>query len=422
MALGEASAAKRARQSALLRRQLAESTISSHGGKRHGPLEDSSPFQRLQRRDDVDMALGASMKTLTLPLPSQIEDYSPARTAREKSPSPETVKAKTTGALSARAAREVLEPHAQTLKPARQEPLRRDKFASEPSRAPPTDVGNLLDPGNFSRNPSPESDMSEPAGDRMVKTVSKASSKGSKQRGIARSGSGRQMTFQAFRLRTLNPDPNEGKVVEVVEEETPEQRARRHAKTTGLRLGDVRRIQSLFDQALALGEVKGKTLPLEHFRTWLCQHCGLDPEKTVPGHLLESDWPKDSEDVELTEEDFVSWYNNKQWSEEIMVPDPQERQLRRFCKKQGFKITEVERVKAAFDKADKDGSGALDHYEFQQVYCQLEGIDVSQVNETKFRILWQEVDEDFSGSIDLMEFAKWYLNVAPMPKPKTGRP
>ncbi|CAE7184088.1 unnamed protein product, partial [Symbiodinium necroappetens] len=73
MALGEASAAKRARQSALLRRQLAESTISSHGGKRHGPLEDSSPFQRLQRRDDVDMALGASMKTLTLPLPSQIE-------------------------------------------------------------------------------------------------------------------------------------------------------------------------------------------------------------------------------------------------------------------------------------------------------------------------------------------------------------
>ncbi|CAE7928205.1 unnamed protein product, partial [Symbiodinium sp. KB8] len=151
------------------------------------------------------------------------------------------------------------------------------------------------------------------------------------------------------------------------------------------------------------------------------QHCGLDPEKTVPGHLLESDWPKDFEDVELTEEDFVSWYNNKQWSEEIMVPDPQERQLRRFCKKQGFKITEVERVKAAFDKADKDGSGALDHYEFQQVYCQLEGIDVSQVNETKFRILWQEVDEDFSGSIDLMEFAKWYLNVAPMPKPKTGQ-
>eukprot|EP00439_Symbiodinium_sp_Y106_P056079 s892_g7.t2 len=355
MALGEASAAKRARQSALLRRQLAESTISSHGGKRHGPLEDSSPFQRLQRRDDMDM------------------------------------------------------------RPVRQESLRRDKFASEPSRAPPTDVGNLLDPGNFSRNPSPESDLSEYAGDRMVKTVSKASSKGSKQRGIARSASGRQMTFQAFRLRTQNPDPNEGKVVEVVEEETPEQRARRHAKTTGLHLGDVRRIQSLFNQALALGEVKGKKLPLEHFRTWLCQHCGLDPEKT---------------DVELTEEDFVSWYNNKQWSEEIMVPDPQERSLRRFCKKQGFKITEVERVKAAFDKADRDGSlgwpevnrntiaphvpqdpyemnGALDHYEFQQVYCQLEGIDVSQVNETKFRILWQEVDEDFSGSIDLMEFAKW---------------
>ncbi|CAE7679407.1 unnamed protein product, partial [Symbiodinium pilosum] len=107
-------------------------------------------------------------------------------------------------------------------------------------------------------------------------------------------------------------------------------------------------------------------------------------------------------DIELTEDDFVSWYNNKQWSEEIMVPDPQERKLRRFCKQQGFKITDVERVKAAFDKADKDGSGYLDQQEFQQVYSKLEGIDISQVNETKFRILWQEVDEDFSGSIDLL--------------------
>ncbi|CAE7297066.1 unnamed protein product [Symbiodinium microadriaticum] len=176
------------------------------------------------------------------------------------------------------------------------------------------------------------------------------------------------------------------------------------------------------------------------------QHCGLDPEKTVPGHLLESDWPKDFEAPVFTK--FACGtsgrYNNKQWSEEIMVPDPQ-----------------VERVKAAFDKADKDGSGALDHYEFQQVYCQLEGIDVSQVNETKFRILWQEARVFFAAiatqdsfalllsferwmrtsgkgshardtliattitmvplALMIAMFAKWYLNVAPMPKPKTGQ-
>eukprot|EP00913_Durusdinium_trenchii_P025672 g24095.t1 len=59
-------------------------------------------------------------------------------------------------------------------------------------------------------------------------------------------------------------------------------------------------------------------------------------------------------------------------------------------------------------------SGYLDQQEFAACYAALGGIHPSEVIETKFRILWEEVDEDHNGQIDLLEFAKWYLRLKPL--------
>jgi len=205
----------------------------------------------------------------------------------------------------------------------------------------------------------------------------------------------------------LTPTPDRDR-----REDSEEERIKKFTKRYGFSSAEeVKRLMSFFNSAVEnYGDVEAGLLPIRGLSYWICDFSGVTDVQSL-GHLIDRDWPKEKH---LTEDDFFEWYNNHQWSEEIMVPDPLERRVRHFCKKEGYHITDVERVKAAFDKADKDGSGYLDQQEFAACYAALGGIHPSEVIETKFRILWEEVDEDHNGQIDLLEFAKWYLRLKPL--------
>ncbi|CAJ1365823.1 unnamed protein product, partial [Effrenium voratum] len=210
-----------------------------------------------------------------------------------------------------------------------------------------------------------------------------------------RSNSAKFMSEPPSISRPAKSSPEVPEAEEVPESIDPEDRARGFMKRYGLGAVEVGRLLNLFDSALAsCNQQKAGCLRVSDFAAWICVYSGLNPNRPVPGHLLEP-WPQDSL---LTVEDFFAWHHNHQWNEEIMVPDPKERQLRHFCKKQGYHVNDVEAVKAAFDRADKDGSGMLDHHEFQACYASLEGIEVSQVNEAKFRVLWQEAERTERGA------------------------
>lgn len=236
--------------------------------------------------------------------------------------------------------------------------------------------------------------------------------------GLRRTNSKTRMTFVAFR-KAKAPDNVPAATVKLKVKESDADRVKRYTKRFGFSgEEEVKRVRGYFQTALethcdpddeSQASQDEELLPVQGLRSWLCAFSGVEEGQPL-GHLMDPDWSKDKC---LTEDEFFEWYNNHQWNEELMVPDPLERRVRHFCKKQGYHISDVERVKSAFEKADKDSSGVLDQQEFAACYADLVGVDPSEVVESRFRILWEEVDEDHNGSIDLLEFAKWYLRVNP---------
>ena len=62
-------------------------------------------------------------------------------------------------------------------------------------------------------------------------------------------------------------------------------------------------------------------------------------------------------------------------------------------------------VKSAFDKFDKDGSGAIDKNELSQLSVQLG----HPLDEEQLEKALKDLDLNKDGVIDLKEFARWYF-------------
>eukprot|EP00930_Biecheleria_cincta_P034922 TRINITY_DN24065_c0_g1_i1.p1 TRINITY_DN24065_c0_g1~~TRINITY_DN24065_c0_g1_i1.p1 ORF type:complete len:479 (+),score=80.41 TRINITY_DN24065_c0_g1_i1:110-1546(+) len=216
-------------------------------------------------------------------------------------------------------------------------------------------------------------------------------------------------SFKAFRSRMRT------QTLETVErkenEDTTDDISEAHiARKYGVDSFDVQRLLKQFYAALAADvNARGGCLSLPSVQSLICTMCHLPADESLPVHLVDADWHAPSEDYRLGPEGFIAWWKNHQWCEEIMVPDPDERKVRQFCRDQDYDLPEVERVKAAFDKADQNGSGKLDPAEFRAAVASLQNPDESAINDATFLKLWKEVDADSSGTIELLEFAKWYL-------------
>lgn len=184
----------------------------------------------------------------------------------------------------------------------------------------------------------------------------------------------------------------------------------RLARKYGIDTLDVQRLLRQFHGALPADvDAKDGCLSLSAVQLLICKICDLPSGKSLPAHLMEADWNSALEDYRVGPEGLIAWWKNHQWCEETMVPSSEERKVRQFCRDQGYELLDVERVKAAFDKADQDGSGKLELAEFRAAVASLQGTASSEINGLTFLKLWKEVDADSSGTVELLEFAKWYL-------------
>lgn len=408
----EEGAVKRARQNALIRRQVAERAIASHGGsKRHVmALLSPRPVGALSARASIEQAK-TERPVLAPHQPSALSARGREVIQGHRDADPTRVD-KVDSTMSPLPTRQSLISNSTEPRP---------KGALEQSILPrgslqPLPRGSLLPRGsmavaiNHQRPARPEWNAG---------TTDRSDQLESDQGGQkALTATKNRMTFVAFR-QTHKVSPEVMPLVPPLKIKEPEEeRVKRLMKRFAFSEEEVRRVMGYYKSALRYGDLEDveaePALPVQGLKNWLCQFSGIDENQPL-GHLLDPEWSKETC---LSEDEFLAWYNSRQWSEEIMVPDPLERRVRHFCKKQGYHISDVERVKAAFEKADRDSSGLLDQQEFAACYAGLVGVDPCEVVESRFRILWEEVDEDHNGTIDLLEFAKWYLRVNPPGKGK----
>lgn len=175
------------------------------------------------------------------------------------------------------------------------------------------------------------------------------------------------------------------------------------SKKYGLPVGDIRELSVEFRQ---YSSDNTWSIPLGEFIALVRKRTNLDEEKDIPFHLLKG-IPQDGSRISF--EDFLKWSILTAWSEEMMMPCADERQIRQLAREQDMRITDVEKVKQFFDEFDTDGSAEIEEDEFRNIlYKLLKVKNISDVPLKRLQRYWREVDIDGSGSIGFDEFLIWY--------------
>jgi hypothetical protein len=150
-------------------------------------------------------------------------------------------------------------------------------------------------------------------------------------------------------------------------------------------------------------------LSLDEFKMLICRWCNLPDTYTLPPHLLNSELPTYRS---INFEEVVSWVQCHGYVEEICVPDPLQRELRKVAREHGLDIPTVESLKQVFDNFDFDESGTIEVEEFHEMFTKLTGLskhqDLDSIKKTLNRY-WAEMDTDHSGTITFVEFVRMYL-------------
>jgi Ca2+-binding EF-hand superfamily protein len=173
----------------------------------------------------------------------------------------------------------------------------------------------------------------------------------------------------------------------------------------------IEEVHAKWDDFVRFDKSCNGTLSLEEFRLAVREKCDLPSDAEVPEHLLKHCWGSadDDGDGQVTFEEFVVWSMKTAYTEEILVTDLKERQLRLMARTHGLCLTDVERIKDVFDRFDGDASGHIDEDEFRKILLVFMKVkNPADVSEKKLKRYWREVDADRSGSIDFEEFLLWY--------------
>lgn len=153
-------------------------------------------------------------------------------------------------------------------------------------------------------------------------------------------------------------------------------------------------------------------LSLGDLRYAVRDKCNIPANEPLPEHLMLRQWAHADTDGSgtLNFKEFLLWSLNTAYSEEMMVTDPLERQLRAVARNLRVPITDVERVKAIFDKFDLDGSDSIDEDEFNKaLFILMEVTNPSELPENKLKRYWRDADVSGNGEINFEEFLLWYL-------------
>lgn len=183
------------------------------------------------------------------------------------------------------------------------------------------------------------------------------------------------------------------------------------AKKHCLHLDEVRK---LWDEFRTL-DVKGRgSLSFEEFEQAVRKKCNLTQDEEIPSYLLEEQCKKIGIASWIKFEAYLCWAVATAFSEEVMVPDPAQRYLRKLARDYKVPFDDIEMLKALYDRYDEDGSGGIDLNEFRQVLIELHannnaGVKSAGPNDKTIKRYFTEVDKDESGTVEFEEFLEWFL-------------
>ncbi|CAE8692017.1 unnamed protein product, partial [Polarella glacialis] len=106
---------------------------------------------------------------------------------------------------------------------------------------------------------------------------------------------------------------------------------------------------------------------------------------------------------------------NHAFSEELLVQNPEDRELRAMARKHHFSLTEVEKIKKVYCSLDTDRSGIIEELEFRAALAKLWNVEEKSVSHKRMRQFWLEVDTDQSGGVNFEEFMIWYMQMGKEP-------
>lgn len=99
---------------------------------------------------------------------------------------------------------------------------------------------------------------------------------------------------------------------------------------------------------------------------------------------------------------------------EVVNLSPEDRELRRIARKYGIPLDDAEGVRDQFRRWDVDNKGFLNFSAFAKcvramVTSKATGLSVgADVCDSRIKLLWQDVDWDGSGRVELEEFVVWF--------------
>lgn len=154
-------------------------------------------------------------------------------------------------------------------------------------------------------------------------------------------------------------------------------------------------------------------LSQEEFENAIRDQCNLTPGEPLPDALVNNCWGKadKNRDGLVDFEEFLQWATKHEFTEEWLVVDQKERELRQFVRDHGLSIFDVDALRNVFRGLDVDSDGYLNWDEFVTGMLKLLcARKLSDVPMSTLKRYWQELDEDQSGNISFEEFALWYLD------------
>jgi len=177
------------------------------------------------------------------------------------------------------------------------------------------------------------------------------------------------------------------------------------AKKHNLRADEVKKRWEQFHKYDKDGDV---VLSQQEFQKVVRSLIGLPDTEPIPDHLFNACWAAGDTDNDgnINFEEFLLWSTGVQYTEEMMVPDPEERMLRCVAREHGLELDEVERLKPRFDKFASDKAGITEH-EFHDLVCELLHTNTQDFSDLRMKRHWREVNPS-GGKLRFADFAVWW--------------
>lgn len=154
------------------------------------------------------------------------------------------------------------------------------------------------------------------------------------------------------------------------------------------------------------------TLSLEEFKEHLRDQCDLPKGQDIPAHLLDSHFREADRngDNSLSFEEFLDWAVSTSWSEERLVTDSKERELRQLARAAGLSLPQVDKAKHCYDMFDLDNDGLINEDEFRIALDEILRImDLTNVPPTQLKRFRLPFNSD--GYASFKDFLPWYMNI-----------